>query len=81
MEATSDGFELARLDMKLRGTGELLGTRQSGIADIPLDMISDLSRVETVQQAATRLLDHYPDLAGLESLRKNLHISQEELLS
>jgi ATP-dependent DNA helicase RecG len=62
MEQTSDGFELAELDMKLRGTGELLGTRQSGIADIPLEMITNLSRVQTVQDAATRLLDHYPDL-------------------
>lgn len=81
MEETSDGFKLAELDMKLRGTGELLGTRQSGIADIPLDMIGNLSWVEAVQQAATRLLDHYPDLTWLEQLQKNLHVGQEELLS
>jgi ATP-dependent DNA helicase RecG len=62
MEETSDGFKLAELDMKLRGTGELLGTRQSGIADIPLEMIGNLSRVEAVSDAASRLLDHYPDL-------------------
>jgi ATP-dependent DNA helicase RecG len=62
MEETSDGFKLAELDMKLRGTGELLGTRQSGIADIPLEMIGNLSRVEAVCDAANWLLDHYPDL-------------------
>jgi len=81
MEETSDGFKLAELDMKLRGTWELLGTRQSGIADIPLEMIGDLSWVETVGDAARWLLDHYPDLLGLEVLQKNLHIAKEELLS
>jgi len=58
-----------------------LGTRQSGIADIPLEMIGDLSWVETVGDAARWLLDHYPDLLGLEVLQKNLHIAKEELLS
>ena len=62
MQETSDGFLLSQLDMKLRGTGELLGTRQSGIADIPLDMIGNLSWVEEVSNAANWLLDHYPDL-------------------
>lgn len=81
MEETSDGFKLAELDMKLRGTGELLGTRQSGIADIPLEMIWNLSRVEAVSDAANWLLDHYPDLVWLEQLQKNLHITKEELLS
>lgn len=81
MEETTDGFRLAELDMKLRGTGELLWTRQSGIADIPLEMIGDLSWVETVWDAARWLLDHYPDLLWLEVLQKNLHIAKEELLS
>lgn len=81
MEETSDGFRLAELDMKLRGTGELLGTRQSGIADIPMEMIGNLTWVEDVQRAAGWLLDHYPDLVGLEVLQKNLHITKEELLS
>jgi hypothetical protein len=44
-------------------------------------MITNLSRVQTVQDAATRLLDHYPDLDWLEILKKNLHVGQEELLS
>ncbi len=81
MEDTTDGFKLAELDMKLRWTWELLWTRQSGIADIPLEMIGNLSRVEAVSDAACWLLDHYPDLVWLEQLQKNLHITQEELLS
>lgn len=81
MEETSDGFRLAELDMKLRWTWELLWTRQSGIADIPMEMIGNLTWVEDVQRAAGWLLDHYPDLVGLEVLQKNLHITKEELLS
>jgi hypothetical protein len=44
-------------------------------------MIGNLSRVEAVSDAASRLLDHYPDLVWLEQLQKNLHLTKEELLS
>jgi len=46
---TDDGFELAELDLKQRGAGELLGTRQSGLARLK---IADLSRDEELIEAA-----------------------------
>ena len=33
---TTDGFEIANLDLKLRGPGDLLGTRQSGLLDLKI---------------------------------------------
>lgn len=58
-----DGFEIARLDMALRGHGELLGARQSGLsllrfADISRDQVA----IEQAQAWAARLLTERPDL-------------------
>lgn len=72
LEETSDGFRLAELDMKQRGPGELLGLRQSGIADIPLEILTNIKFLETIQIAAKWLLDKYPNLEHLDYLKKHL---------
>ena len=49
---TTDGFELAEEDLRLRGTGELLGTRQSGRGDLrALDPVTDQKLLMRVRQA------------------------------
>ena len=72
LEETSDWFKLAELDMKQRGPGELLGLRQSGIADIPLEILTNIKFLETIQIAAKWLLEKYPNLDHLEYLKKHL---------
>lgn len=62
MEQSNDGFELAKLDLQYRGSGELLGTRQAGESDLPLEILGDIRFVETVKQAAIELLQKNPDL-------------------
>ncbi len=57
MEATTDGFELAEIDLQYRGPGEFLGVRQSGETDIPLEILTDKSLISTVQEAALTLLE------------------------
>jgi len=64
MQESSDGFKISEIDLKLRGAGELLGTRQSGaqlfrIAELPRDM----ELIDEVNQAATLILDKNPALA------------------
>ena len=49
MRETNDGFEIAQKDLELRGPGELLGTRQSGL---PQFRIADLTRDHTLLQGA-----------------------------
>lgn len=81
LEKTHDGFKLAELDMQLRGTGEILGIRQSGETDIPLSVISNMQFLEKVQSAAYWLLDHYPNLEWLEQLRQAIDESRGEILA
>lgn len=73
MEQTADGFKLAELDLQNRGSGEILGTMQSGISDIPLEILSDLKFLEKVQAGAMWLLEKYPNLERLPSLQKFLN--------
>lgn len=62
MRETSDGFEIARRDLELRGPGELLGTRQTGLAQLRVaDLARDADLLPRVQQAAELLLARYPD--------------------
>ncbi len=59
MRASTDGFEIARRDLEIRGPGEFLGARQSGQAMLRFaDLEHDLLLVETAQQVATHLLRH-----------------------
>jgi ATP-dependent DNA helicase RecG len=56
IRATADGFEIARRDLELRGPGELLGTRQTGLAQLRVaDLMRDADLLPRVQAAAERL--------------------------
>lgn len=63
MRETTDGFEIARRDLEIRGPGEFLGARQSGAAMLRFaDLQQDGWLIEPAREAATRLLDAYPDV-------------------
>ncbi len=61
MRNTNDGFEVARRDLALRGPGELLGTRQTGLAQMRVaDLARDADLLPRVQIAAETLLREWP---------------------
>ncbi len=62
MRATNDGFEIARRDLELRGPGELLGTRQTGLAQMRVaDLTRDADLLPDVQRVAQRLEQRHRD--------------------
>jgi len=73
MARTSDGFEIAEADLKLRGPGDFLGTKQSGMPDFRFaDIVEDQQLVQETRELAQRLLGEDPKLsmAKNEGLRK-----------
>lgn len=61
LRETSDGFQIAQRDLELRGPGELLGTRQTGLADLKIaDLVRDQSLIPQVQKLARYLMDRHP---------------------
>ena len=64
MRRTTDGFVIAEKDLELRGPGELLGTRQTGIAGFRIaDLSRDAALLPTVHHVAEILLRDSPELA------------------
>lgn len=62
LRETNDGFEVARKDLSLRGPGELLGTRQTGLAEMKIaDVVRDQLLIPEVNAIAQRLISDYPE--------------------
>lgn len=58
---SNDGFVIAQRDLEIRGPGELLGTKQTGLADFKIaDLLRDQSLIPEVQRIARHLHQHYP---------------------
>jgi ATP-dependent DNA helicase RecG len=75
MVRTTDGFEISDVDLKLRGPGDLEGTRQSGVLDLKLaDIIKDEQMLHASRNIALRLLDDDPNLVKQENQRMVLHL-------
>lgn len=63
MTATNDGFEIAEVDLKLRGPGDLMGTQQSGVLNLKIaDIVKDNSILSTARHYASQLLKKDPNL-------------------
>jgi ATP-dependent DNA helicase RecG len=68
MEKEHDGFKIAEADLRLRGPGELLGTRQSGLADFRLaNLLRDAGVLLEAREEALAWLDNDPRLSKPES--------------
>jgi ATP-dependent DNA helicase RecG len=73
MIKSSDGFEIAEADLKLRGPGDFMGTKQSGVPEFNVaDIVEDQSILRKTKKLATRILEQDPELTSSEhqNLRK-----------
>ena len=63
MRRTCNGFEIAQEDMKMRGPGEILGTRQTGAMRFRIaDLTRDANQLERVLKVSGEMLERYPDV-------------------
>jgi ATP-dependent DNA helicase RecG len=63
MVSTNDGFELAEVDLKLRGPGNLMGTQQSGVLNLKIaDIVRDNQILKSARDYAKKLLTEDPNL-------------------
>ncbi|MCZ8071399.1 MAG: ATP-dependent DNA helicase RecG [Bacteroidota bacterium] len=68
MVRTNNGFEIAEVDLKLRGPGDLMGTQQSGALDLLIaDLSKDADVLKKAREAASELLENDPQLAKPEN--------------
>ena len=65
MVRTNDGFEIAEVDLKLRGPGDIMGTQQSGILNLQIaDLVKDRDILQIARHIAVRLLKEDPSLSN-----------------
>jgi len=63
MVESNDGFVIAEEDLKIRGPGDFIGTRQSGLPDLKAaDLIRDIKIIEITRKEAFALIDRDPHL-------------------
>ena len=64
---TQDGFEIAEVDLELRGPGDLMGTKQSGVLDLKVaDLVKDRVLLEDARAVARKILNDDPGLDRTE---------------
>ncbi|WP_293295141.1 ATP-dependent DNA helicase RecG [Allomuricauda sp.] len=69
MVRTNDGFEIAEVDLKLRGPGDLMGTQQSGMLNLKIaDIVKDNQILKTARYHAIQLLKDDPRLEKAENV-------------
>jgi ATP-dependent DNA helicase RecG len=82
LEASTDGFYIAEMDLKLRGPGELRGTRQSGYPELRLgDLAEDTEVIERARALAKAIVEEDPDLSlpKHQALKEELRAQAERI--
>ena len=78
MVKTNDGFEIAEVDLKLRGPGDLMGTQQSGILNLRIaDIVKDAAILKRAREVAFQVLNEDPNLKSI--MNKNVNITYQEI--
>ena len=77
--ASTDGFELAEIDLELRGEGTLMSSAQKGRSDLRLASLRrDRELIEQAREVAFRIIDEDPELAQSEVLRSEITLLLSE---
>jgi ATP-dependent DNA helicase RecG len=78
MVKTNDGFEIAEVDLKLRGPGDLMGTQQSGVLNLRIaDIVKDAAILKRAREMAIEVLSKDPNLASIDN--RNINKTYQEI--
>jgi ATP-dependent DNA helicase RecG len=78
---SQDGFWISEMDLRLRGPGEVLGARQSGLADFALaSLVADGEVLQEARLAATQIIETDRDLATVPALRSELDYRYQKVI-
>jgi ATP-dependent DNA helicase RecG len=81
MEQSQDGFWISEMDMRFRGPGEVLGTRQSGLPDLALaSLVDDQEALELARDAAEKAIAQDPTLDRWPLMRTELEQRYQRLM-
>jgi len=80
LERIDNGLKLAELDLKIRGGGEIFGSKQSGRFEFKIASFSDLALVERTREAAAKLLQDNPTLDKYPLLKRKLDNVAKEVM-
>ncbi|MBI5798566.1 MAG: GxxExxY protein [Candidatus Yonathbacteria bacterium] len=72
LATAKNGFELAELDLTIRGSGELSGGKQWGISDLGMEAIKNIKMVEAARTEAARIVAEDSELANYPTLQKQV---------
>jgi ATP-dependent DNA helicase RecG len=74
-----NGFELAELDLSLRGTGSLSGEKQWGLSDLGMEALKNLKMVELARAEAQKLVASDPSLKNHPLISKRLETQKKPI--
>jgi ATP-dependent DNA helicase RecG len=74
-----NGFELAEKDLAIRGPGEFIGDKQTGIPDLAMRSLNNIEMVKSARAAATAILKKSPELSEYPILRAQLDSFQKQI--
>jgi ATP-dependent DNA helicase RecG len=74
-----NGFELAERDLQMRGPGEFFGDKQTGMPDIAMEALTNISLVKKAQDSAKEILEKDPELKNHPELKAKLSSTSKRL--
>jgi ATP-dependent DNA helicase RecG len=81
LEQSQDGFFISEMDMRFRGPGEVLGTRQSGLPDFALaSLVEDQAVLEQAREAAEKIIAKDETLDRWPLMQQELHYRYQRLM-
>jgi len=79
IESAQSGFDLAERDLEIRGPGDFIGVRQSGLPDLAIASLTNLKLIEETREAAKKFLVEDPNLKNYPLLAKRVSEFQTQI--